>query len=261
MCWLLTAPRGARRTRCEQHRGDPVSLTVSVAGRSWARTWVARRGSERPSSPATMGRTGSFLVPQRSTDPLRWGHQRAAAWGESKQQGGALPRVPSTPICRGSSIPLQPRGIRVRFVHLSALPSPSLVPGNVSVPKCFNVSFCSSPGGLGAARSRLQDRAPRAPCSAGCGPCPVLHLWRRAALTRVSQHLPVFCKMLFALAEHPPAAPGSTDIPGRQPSRPPGLGDPGPFIIFFLFFFLFVFFSFFFNHVDGSCAQRKKGKG
>lgn len=118
MCWLLTAPRGARCTRCEQHRGDPVSLTVSVAGRSWARTWVARRGSERPSSPATMGRTGSFLVPQRSTDPLRWGHQRAAAWGESKQQGGALPRVPSTPICRGSSIPSSPeeagRGLSTR---------------------------------------------------------------------------------------------------------------------------------------------------
>lgn len=111
LCWLLTAPHRARCTRdgwCEHHRSDPVSLTVSVAGRSWARTWVVRRGSERLSSPVTMGRTGSFLVLQRSTDPLRWGHQRAAASGECKQQGDALPRVPSSPVCRGPSIPSSP---------------------------------------------------------------------------------------------------------------------------------------------------------
>lgn len=95
--------------RCERRRSDPVPLTVSAAGRSWARTWVVRRGSERPSSSATMGRTGSFLVPQRSTDPLRWGHQPAAASGECKQQGGALPRVAPSPVCRWSA-PSSSRG-------------------------------------------------------------------------------------------------------------------------------------------------------
>lgn len=63
----------------ERRQSDRISLAVSVAGRSRASPGVVRRrGSERTFEPRRGGEEGKAT---RSTDPLRWVPQPAAAEG------------------------------------------------------------------------------------------------------------------------------------------------------------------------------------
>lgn len=107
-------------------------------------------------------------------------------------------------------------------------------------------------------RSRLQDRALRAPSSAGCGPW--LCCTSGGVLpSRGFRSTCLFCEMvlpwLSILLQHLGALTSVVDNhPALQAWAIQGLSS------FFFPFFFFFFFSFFCNHVDGSCAQRKKVK-